>query len=53
MPNSTPDGIIGRGNDHAAYIEAHPKRELTEEEIEASHASEDEELDKELAAEDI
>ncbi len=34
-----------------AFIEAHPRRELTEEELAASEASKDEELDKELAAE--
>jgi small subunit ribosomal protein S1 len=36
----------------AAFIEAHPRRELTEEEIAASEASKDDELEMELAAED-
>ena len=36
-----------------AYIEAHPQRELTEEELAANEASKDEELEKELAAENV
>jgi len=36
-----------------AFVEAHPRRELTEEELAASEASKDEELDKELAAENV
>jgi small subunit ribosomal protein S1 len=35
-----------------AYVEAHPRRELTDEERAESEASRDDELDKELAAED-
>jgi small subunit ribosomal protein S1 len=35
-----------------AYVEAHPKRELTEEELESIAQEQDEELDRELAAED-
>jgi ribosomal protein S1 len=34
-----------------AYIEAHPKRELTEEELAAGEAYKGDELDEELAAE--
>ena len=34
------------------YVEAHPKRELTEEELESIAQEQDEELDRELAAED-
>ena len=35
-----------------AFIEAHPRRELTEEELESIAREQDEELDRELAAED-
>ena len=35
-----------------AYVAAHPKRELTEEELESIAREQDEELDRELAAED-
>lgn len=35
-----------------AYLEAHPKRELTEEELAAAASEQDDELNRELAAED-
>jgi len=35
-----------------AYVEAHPRRELSEEELAAAAIDQDEELDRELAAED-
>jgi hypothetical protein len=35
-----------------AYLEAHPRKDLSPEELEALERDQDEELDRELAAED-
>ncbi len=39
-------------DEHAAFLEAHPKRELSEEELALLASEQDEELNRELAAED-
>ncbi len=49
---SATEYFSGHMDEHDAYVEAHPKRELSEEELAELTRDADEELDRELAAED-
>ena len=49
---SATDYFSAHADDLEAYLAAHPKRELSEEELESIAREQDEELDRELAAED-